>query len=469
MKLSPRLVTSRLILASFVLFLPGSLQAQTRSIEVDFSKVVGTIRPLNGVNGGPVVTRGAFDLSSHFSDLRIRHIRLHDVPWMYENAVDINYVFPRFEADVNDPQSYDFLLTDHYVRSVRSLGAEIVFRLGYSAEWEHHPPIHNAPPKDFAKWAAICRNIVRHFNKSWANGHRYNIRYWEIWNEPDISNFWTGTAEEYYKLYEVTAKALNSLDPSLKIGGPALATHLEFLGGFLEYCAYHKVPLDFVSWHIYARDPYEVVSRAAQVQALLDKYGFSEVESVLNEWNYFPGDWNRHQKDARYRKDLFENQMGSTRGAAYDASVLIYLQDSTVSVADFYQGTNMFWGGLFDEFGVPRKPYFTFKAFRYLLETPDRVFTSGSDRNALAVTAGLSRDKSEATILISNFGRQYNRYDIVVRGLSRTRTFKYEMYAIDSAHDLNLVRSGNSEPSPFTISTEVETPSVCLIRIRAAC
>ena len=78
-----RILTSLLVSASFVVVLPNSLRAQTRrTIEVDFSKVIGTIKPLNGVNGGPIVTGGAFDLSSNFSELGIKHIRLHDIPWM---------------------------------------------------------------------------------------------------------------------------------------------------------------------------------------------------------------------------------------------------------------------------------------------------------------------------------------------------------------------------------------------------
>ena len=164
--------------------------------------------------------------------------------------------------------------------------------------------------------------------------------------------------------------------------------------------------MDFASWHIYAAQPNEVVTKAGKVQALLDKYGFSKTESVLDEWNYFPGDWHSQEVDAKYRKGLFANQMGGPRGAAFDASVLIDLQDTTVAIADFYQGTNMFWGGLYDEFGVPFKPYYTFKAFKFLLATPQRARVAGSDPNGIAAIAGLARDKSEATILISNFGTQ---------------------------------------------------------------
>jgi len=452
---------------NFLHLSPSSPQAQRRNIEVDFSKLSGTIKPLNGVNGGPLVTRGAFDLSPSFSEIGIKHIRLHDVPWMYDDVIDINYIFPRFEADENDPKSYDFSLTDFYLKSIRALASKVTFRLGYSAEWRYHPQ-YNAPPKDYAKWAAVCAHIVRHYNQGWANGYHYNIEYWEIWNEPDGHAFWAGTPEQYYRLYELTAKTLKNIDSSLRIGGPALASNLEFLDGFLKYAAEHGSPLDFVAWHAYARRPHDVVLKAAKVQELLDRHGFSKVESILDEWNYFPGEWSRQENEAEYRKNLFADQMGGVSGAAFVASVFIYLQDSTVALADFYQGTNLFWGGLYDEFGVPRKPFFTFKAFKFLLDTPQRVSASGSGQNGFATIAGLSDDKSEATILISNFGTHYNHYNLSLRGLPWKTSFVYEKYMIDSHHDLDLIRSEKFEHGTATVSEDVETPSVCLIRLRSA-
>jgi hypothetical protein len=210
-----------------------------------------------------------------------------------------------------------------------------------------------------------------------------------------------------------------------------------------------------------------MVLRAAKVQELLDKYGFSKVESVLDEWNYFPGSWHSQEVDARYRQDLFERQMGGVPGAAFDASVLIYLQDSTVAIADFYQGTNLFWGGLFDPYGVPRKPYFTFKAFKFLLGTPQRVTTSGTDHNGFAVIAGLSNAKSEATVLISNFGAQDNHYNLSLRNLPWKGPVTYEKYTIDDRHDLDLIKTDKLRPGTVTVSEDVETPSVCLIQLRA--
>ncbi len=441
---------------------------EERAIEVDFAKPAGVIRPLNGVNGGPIVTRGAFDLSPQFAELGIQHIRLHDIPWTYEDAVDIDCVFPRFDADPDDPKSYNFATTDYYVKTILPLGAEMTFRLGYSAEWPFHPPIHKAPPKDFKKWAAVCTRIVRHYTQGWADGYKYKIREWEIWNEPDIPSFWSGTPEEFYQLYEMTAKAVKALDPAtLKVGGPALAGTHKFLEGLLKHCQETKTPVDFVSWHRYARNPFDLATEAATVQALMDKYGFSKADNILNEWNYFPGDWDRQLKEPEYRRDLFANQMGGAPGAAYDAAALVYLQDSSVDIADFYQGTTMFWGGLFDEFGVPRKPYYTFKAFKILLETPERAATSGSDQSGFAVLAGMSKDQATANILISNFGATSNHYKIALRGLPEGKTYDCEWYAVDGSRDLGLVKSEKLKPGPVTISGDVETPSVCLIRLRA--
>lgn len=445
-----------------------SAAAQTQNIEVDFSKVIGTIRALNGVNGGPIVTRGAFDLSANFADLGIQHIRLHDVPWMYENAVDINYIFPRDDADVNDPRSYDFSLTDYYLKSIRALGAEMTFRLGYSAEWRYHPPLHNVPPRDFAQWAAICAHIVEHYNQGWANGFHYHIKYWEIWNESDIPNFWTGTPEQYDRLYELTARGIKAADPGIKVGGPTLAVHLEFLEGFLKYCQGHDIPLDFVPWHIYAARPGEVLSRAAKIQELLNRYGFSKVESVLDEWNYFPANWHSQEIDAIYRQKVFQQQMGGAKGAAFDASVLIGLQDSTVAIADFYQGTNMFWGGLYDAYGVPFKPYYTFKAFKVLLSNPIRLMASGSSDGGPAIIAGESRDKTGAAILISNFDSPDRHYRLLLRNLPATSKFVCDTYRVDGKHNLDRTKTDIIGPSTGDLVEDVENPSVCLIQLHAA-
>jgi len=147
-------------------------------IKVDFGKKIGFIKPLHGINCGPLSEKGSIDLSSYYSDLNVPYIRLHDVPEAGIPAIDIHLVFhlvfPDFDADPNMPESYDFAWTDRYLETINKIGAGVIYQLGYSYK---DPPVHNVPPKDYEKWESIYVHIVKHYNDGWADGHHYNIRY----------------------------------------------------------------------------------------------------------------------------------------------------------------------------------------------------------------------------------------------------------------------------------------------------
>src|SRR4026208_109760 len=93
-------------------------------------------------------------------------------------------IFRDINADPDDPKSYDFALTDEYLRSVFTAGMHVVYRLGESIEHtEAKRFVH--PPADPGRWANACVGIIKHYNDLWAKGFRYGIKYWEIWNEPE--------------------------------------------------------------------------------------------------------------------------------------------------------------------------------------------------------------------------------------------------------------------------------------------
>ena len=441
-------------------------QDMGRQVEVDFSRSMGTIKHLNDVEGGTLSKRGWIDLSPYFKELGVKHVRLHDVPLDFADVQDINYVFPDSDADPDEAKNYVFAGTDWFLKPLKGLEVEIIYRLGYSDEETLLPRQHDAPPKDFEKWAHVCLNIVKHYNGGWDNGFHDQIKYWEIWNEPDGAEFWTGTPEQYYKLYETTARAIKSYDSNLKVGGPALASDVKFLEGFLKYCHEHSVPVDFVSWHRYSAEPYSVLETSKRVQALMAHYGFGKVENILDEWNYFPGDWGRIQKEAVYGEEIGKQIKGSA-GAAYDAAVLSYLQDSTVDIANFYTGNTLLFWGLFDEYGVPSKPFYSFKAFSELLGTPQRVFTAGSDQQGFTAIAGLSIDKSRATVLISNFAHGPGRYALALKNLPWSGKFTCETYLLDGSRSLEMVKSEEFKGTTATVSVEDFTPpSVWLFRLK---
>jgi xylan 1,4-beta-xylosidase len=267
-----------------VLLVVLPLAAGTASdVVVDASRQIGKLRHLNDVDNGPLCQRGIADLSRYDQELGVRNVRLHDVPWTYDNVLDTNYVFPNWRADAGRPEAYDFTQTDFYLKTISALRINIIYRLGYSAEYKTAVHHYN-PPDSYGKWSDISAHIVRHFNQGWANGLKLGIKYWEIWNEPDGRSlvFWRGSPESFYRLYENAAKKLKALDPTLKVGAPGLASDLTFLEGMIRYCHDHQVPLDFVSWHVYARDPYEMGNRARKIHQFLLKYSFPNAASILD-------------------------------------------------------------------------------------------------------------------------------------------------------------------------------------------
>jgi len=74
------------------------------------------------------------------------------------------------------------------------------------------------PPKDYTKWATLIRKLAKHWIE------RYGIEevrtwFFELWNEPNLHHFWTGTQQEYFKLYQYTVEALKDVDGHLRVGG----------------------------------------------------------------------------------------------------------------------------------------------------------------------------------------------------------------------------------------------------------
>ena len=79
--------------------------------------------------------------------------------------------------------------------------------------------------------------------------------FFEVWNEPNLKAFWTGTQADYFKLYRYTAHAIKSVDGALRVGGPATAAN-EWIEEFLDFCEKKKLPADFVSTHHYPTDAF---------------------------------------------------------------------------------------------------------------------------------------------------------------------------------------------------------------------
>jgi xylan 1,4-beta-xylosidase len=153
-----------------------------------------------------------------------------------------------------------------------------------------------APPRRMSDWTKLIEALAHHLIDRYGLAEVAAWRF-ECWNEPNLS-FWAADQTAYFELYAATAKALKQVDPRLQVGGPATA-QLMWISEFLDYCAAHAAPVDFVSAHSYADDPQEnlfgrqmgypreeVMPRAmARARAKIAASAFPHLPLVISEWS----------------------------------------------------------------------------------------------------------------------------------------------------------------------------------------
>ncbi len=404
-------------------------------IFADFTKPVKEIRPLNGFNNAARQTDYGPVLPA-FIALQPPVIRLHDTAYPYGGGhyVDVNNIFRDFSADPEDPAAYDFALTDAYIAPLAESGMEIMYRLGCAIE--HAPKKYNVfPPADFEKWARVCEHIVRHYNDGWADGHRWNIKYWEIWNEPDgtdphIEPFgppnWQGTAAQYYKLYRITANRIKTLHPDVLVGGYSSCYILGkfadgrwqegdagFFTGFLRYISAPgtAAPLDFFTWHGYLGNQgiKKIDREFGFVNDTLNAFGFHKTKRIDAEWNCCVCDTDTTD----FRTQYYLN-MRNEKGAAHMAAALYEMQRCGVDAAMFYDAQ------LWKEYGPlfrvpslePTPAYRAFRLFSHLYDLgTEYECTQAGDIYSLA--AG---DGRRACVALANVGKTEQTVTLSVRG-----------------------------------------------------
>ncbi len=184
-------------------------------------------------------------------ELGFEHVRFHgilsdDMGTLVDEQNALIYSF--FNAD----QIFDFL---------RSIGMRPFVELSFmpsaiasGGDAVFHYAGNITPPKTLSAWATLITKIVAH----WVD--RYGIaevRAWffEVWNEPNLTAFWTGSKQDYLALYEHTARAIKAIDAGLRVGGPATADNA-WVPDLVAFCGASDIPLDFISTHHYPTDAF---------------------------------------------------------------------------------------------------------------------------------------------------------------------------------------------------------------------
>lgn len=175
-----------------------------------------------------------------------------------------------YKEDRQGNPEYNYMYIDVLFDFLQSIGMKPFVELGFmpSALASGDKTIfwwrgNVTPPKDYNKWEALIRNLTQHWTERYGE-EEVKTWYFEVWNEPNLSpGFWSGTQAEYFKLYASSAKAIKSVNPDYRVGGPGTAG-AAWESEMIDFCQKNNVPIDFVSTHSYGVK-----------QGYLDEYGNS--------------------------------------------------------------------------------------------------------------------------------------------------------------------------------------------------
>ncbi len=442
------------------------------NITVDFSQKIGKMKPMHSVNNGPVYKFAVDQRITNIEPYRaagIPYARNHDASFYStyggEHTVDVNFIFTNPDADPYDPASYDFTLTDEYLRMIEAGGAKVFYRLG--SKIEHWSKKYNTlPPKDFKKWAIVCEHIIKHYCYGWADGFHMDIEYWEIWNEPDLDaddsthkRCWGGTAKEFYELFRITLERLKTTFPELKIGGPACAGLNEtWVRGLFDSLG--DIKPDFFSWHIYADTVEKVRARLRKARAILDEHGLSGTESILNEWNYVKG-W---EGDEWIYSLKTEKKL---KGASFLAATMLMCQSEPLDNLMFYDARPGGMNSLFstDMIFECLKGYYPFYMFNQLYKLKTQVKTESNCPEIWACAAAEEEQNVMLAYYTDDDTAPSKEVKINFKNVKNDRGVRLEYYCLDEDRDATLIREEIFTANEFSSYITMPKHSTWLLKI----
>ena len=294
-------------------------------IDVDAASSIGPVdRPWRPIIGSEHLSQleagigpGGRPIGAEFSDaLRMAHDELR-VEAVRAHAI-LNDDLGTYR-EVDGQPVHDFSGIDRIYDHVLGLGLRPIVELGFMPRdlasddsktvFDYAAII--SPPRDWEKWEALIRELTAHLVDRYGLAE---VRRWafEVWNEANLEVFWSGTRDEYLRLYDVSVRAVKSVDASLIVGGPASAAG-KWVDDLLVHCAATGSPIDFVSTHTYGNAPLDLRPIAA-------RHGFPGLPQWWTEWGAHATHFNPvHDSpwSATYLVRGMASAMGRTEALAY--------------------------------------------------------------------------------------------------------------------------------------------------------
>ncbi len=420
------------------------------------------------------------------------YVRVHNLLTTGDGSASLKWGSTNvYTEDTTGKAIYSWTILDRIFDTFRDTGTRPLVEFGFmpQALSTHPEPYrHNFPqgtiytgwaypPKDYQKWAELVFQFVHHLRERCGDAE-VRTWLWEVWNEPDIE-YWKGTPEEYFKLYDFTADAVLRALPAARIGGPdstgpANAKAAEFLRLFLDHCAHQRnyvsgkigSQLDFISFHPKGSPKWQgdhVEMGIARHLAAIEQ-GFKIVAS-FPEWRRTPIILGESDPEGCAACSAKNNPQNSYRNGPLFACYTVEVLNNILALANREQVN--FLGAVTWSFEFEDQPYFegyrelatngvdkpvlnAFRMFGLLGNERVKVTSSGALTSDVIVRDGVrvqsdinaiaARREHEVEILIWNYHDDdlpavAAPVNLVVGGLpAKVKLGLVEHFRVDSSH-----------------------------------
>lgn len=257
-----------------------SVTAQIK-LNIDWTKQlrVSQSTPTLQVVVNPMLRRGSPIHKQSFEALKnLQADYVRYVPWLPYPRLGVAELEPptatstSWDFSVIDPMIIDFFDATKGHSSIINFSTtpQWMYKTDYKVTYPANPDevvwnyTQGNTPRD-TTWKEIADYYARLFSwytkggftdelgKQHTSGHKFDIPYWEVMNEPDLEH--NPTPEQYTKEYDAIVTAIRKVAPKTKFVGISVAfeTNPHWFEYFLNP-KNHKpgIPLDYISYHFYA-------------------------------------------------------------------------------------------------------------------------------------------------------------------------------------------------------------------------
>ncbi len=202
------------------------------------------------------------------------------VPFKTWRLWDTGICWPEIQPNKNQ---WDFTLIDKAVKLAEEKNVDIVINIGLSPRWAAARPNNKSgygeeltasEPGNIEDWKIYVRAL--------AERYKGKIKYWEIWNEPDLTLFYTGTPKKMVELVKEAYLILKEVDPENKIISPSVTGYvalLPWLKSFLDQGG--KDYIDIIGTHFYVwfktDTPEKVISTINTIREYANANGLNDI------------------------------------------------------------------------------------------------------------------------------------------------------------------------------------------------